>query len=404
MIIWSIAILLMIILGFIGHHQGGIRVAISLIGLLISALLSVPLSPIFQPLVALAGIRHPILKGMLAPALAFLAVLIVFKIIAQVVHRKVDHYYKYKVEEVTRMRWERLNQKLGLSLGIVNGVVYFFLLLIPVYVFGYLTVQLATGEEDTRGMRILNKTRAEMRTAKMDNVMAAYDPAPQAYYDAADILGLVKHNPLLESRLSRYPAFLSLAETPEFQAMATDTELQNLIVTQAKISDVIAHPKVQAVLTNAEINKEIIRLVGSDLKDLRGFIETGRSVKYGDEKILGRWQVDLLATIEAEKKRHPDLTGLGLKQLRSRLASNLRGMVFIATTDNRALLKRYGSTPETSNQFQTVGQGTWKKDGEKYEVTLQTNGKSETVTVTLETDDQMSIPTEAMTLVMEREI
>src|SRR2546421_6029114 len=42
--------------------------------------------------------------------------------------------------------------------------------------------------------------------------------------------------------------------------------------------------------------KAIWQSIVPDLKDLRAFLETGRSAKYDDEKILGRWNLDRKST------------------------------------------------------------------------------------------------------------
>ena len=70
---------------------------------------------------------------------------------------------------------------------------------------------------------------------------------PAAYYESADITGLVYNNPLLEARLSRYPAFLGLAERPEFQEIANDKEFTEMRQRQEPVINVIRHPKVQEV-------------------------------------------------------------------------------------------------------------------------------------------------------------
>ncbi|MGI8965883.1 MAG: CvpA family protein, partial [Limisphaerales bacterium] len=369
MIVWIIALVLIAAAALLGYYQGAIRVAFSFAGLLFGALLAMPLSPVFRPLVGLGGVRYPWLKQIIAPVIVFALVVILFKIAAVIVHRKVEFIYKYGRTDDQRYRWERLNQKLGLCLGAFNGALYFFLLLIPVYVLGYLTVQLASSEKDPASMRFLNNTRQQVHSAKLDKVLAGYDPAPPNFYEAADILGLMNKNRLLWSRLARYPTFLTLAERPEFQAISTDVQLNEMNQRQTKVSELVKHPKVQAVLTNADLTAEIARLVGSDLKDLRQFVETGKSVKYDDEKILGRWELNLGGTIALEKKKHSNLSLADLKQLRSKMRGTMSGATLTATTDNKVFLK--GTTATGKNPSSLLAQGSWKQEGVNYQVTLQ---------------------------------
>ncbi|MEO5804486.1 MAG: CvpA family protein [Verrucomicrobiota bacterium] len=397
MIIWLSALVLLGLLALIGFYQGAIRVAISLIGLFVAALLAMPLSPMLKPILPLVKLKHPIWELFLPPLAIFILVMIIFKIVALFVHRKVDVFYKYKRDDKTRFKWERMNQRVGMCLGLVNGTVYFVLLLIPFYVAGYLTTQLATGEEDPDGMKFINRARREIHESKMDKVVAAYDPAPTNYYVAADIVGLVKNNPLLNSRLSHYPVFLSLAERKEFQDIATDVQINEMIQTQAKIGDIINHPKVQAVITNSQITTEISTLLGSDLHDLYQYLLSGKSEKYDDEKILGLWTLNLDATVAQEKVSKPKITPFELKRLKQTKYAPLYGITFIGTTDNKAILKHPASAAGAPPEI--VAQGTWKESGSNYEVTLG----SASAKVTFE-NDKLFLPKDGMTLVFEKEL
>ena len=397
MIIWLTALVLLALLSLIGYYQGVIRVAVSLVGLFVAALLAMPISPILKPLLPLVGLNHPIWSEFVPPLVVFILVVIAFKVAGHFLYRKVDVFYKYKRDDKSRFKWERLDRRLGLALGLANGTVYFVLLMIPFYVAGYLTTQLASGVEDTSGMKFINQTRAQIHDSKVDRVVANYDPAPPNFYEAADIIGLLKNNPLLNGRLSRYPVFLSLAERKEFQDIATDVQINEMIQAQAKIGDIINHPKVQAVLTNASITAEISQLIGSDLKDLHNYLKTGKSEKYDEEKILGLWMLNLDATVAQEKVVNPKVTPFQLRKLKESKYAPFYGTTFIATTDQKAILKNPPKNPETPAAI--AAQGTWKKkQGSGYEVMLGTK----TLDVTFE-KDKMLVPRDGMTFVFERE-
>lgn len=393
MIIWLTALVLLALLAFVGFKQGAIKVAISLIGLFVAASLAMPLAPMIKRVLPIFKVQHPVWTIVLPPLVIFILVMIVFKIAAVFVHRKVDVLYKYKRDDKTRMKWERMNARVGLSLGLVNGAVYFVLLLIPFYVGGYLTTQLASGAEDPKQMQFINRVRDEIHASKADKVVAGYDPAPTNYYVAADIVGLVKHNPLLMSRLSHYPTFLSLGERPEFQSIANDVEVNQMIQTQAKVGDILKHPKVQAIVTNSAITAEISRMLGSDLPDLHEYLLTGKSEKYDDEKILGLWTLDLDATVKAS---NPKLTPYQLKRLKQTQYAPFQGMTFVGTTDQQAILKRPPSAPGASPEI--VAQGTWKAFGSNYQVDL--GGK--TVTATFE-NGKILVPRDGVTFVFQKE-
>ncbi len=397
MIIWLVALLLLGLLALIGYYQGVIRVAISLVGLFVAALLAVPLSFIIKPILPAIGFKHPIWEPIIPPLVIFVLVMIIFKVIALFVHRKVNVFYKYKTDDKRAIKWERLSQRLGLALGLVNGAVYFVLLLIPFYVAGYLTTQIASGAEDPAKLRFLNDVRTQIQETKVDNVVAAYDPAPENFYVAADIIGLMKNNPLLHNRLSRYPVFLSLAERPEFQAIANDVQINEMIQTQAKIGDIINHPKVQAILTNAAISKEVGTLLSSDLQDLHEYLKTGKSEKYDDEKILGLWRLNLDATVAQEKIANPKITPLQLRQLKQTKYAPMRGVTLTCTTDNKAILKNAPISNDTSATI--LASGTWSSFGSGYKLSIE----GATADATFE-NGRLLIPRTEMTMVFDKEL
>lgn len=396
MIIWLSALVILGLLALIGYYQGVIRVAISLVGLFVAALLAVPFSPLIKPIIPAIGFKHPFWEPIIPPLIIFILVMIIFKVVGMFVHRKVTMFYKYKTDDKTAIKWERLSHRLGLSLGLVNGAIYFVLLLIPFYVAGYLTTQVASGAEDPKGLRFINETRKQMQEAKVDKVVAAYDPAPDNFYEAADIVGLVKNNPLLQSRLSRYPVFLSLGERQEFQDIANDVQINEMIQAQAKIGDIVNHPKVQAVITNAAISREVSTLLGSDLKDLHEYLKTGKSEKYDEEKILGLWKLNLDATVAQEKNGNPKITPLQLRQLKETKYAPMRGVTLVATTDNKVILKN--PPPAFGTPAPVLVSGTWTAFGSGYQIAL-----SGPATDASFENGRLLVPRDGMTLVFDKE-
>lgn len=397
MIIWLTALFLMGLLALVGYYQGVIRVAVSLLGLFVAAALAMPISPVLNPLLPLVGLKHPFWREIIPPAVIFILVMIAFKVVGHVIHRKVDVFYKYKKDDKSRFKWERLNRRLGLSLGLANGAVYFILLMIPIYVAGYLTTLMASGEGDPARVQFINTARAQLHESNVDKVVAAYDPAPKGFYESADILGLMKINPLLSSRLSRYPAFLSLGERKEFQDMANDVQFFEMYQRGATIGETLDHPRTQAVVTNAEIVAQISQLIGSDINDLHEYLLTGKSAKYDDEKILGLWILNLNATVAQEKVANPKVTPFQLKKLKESKYATVSGTTFIATTDQKAILKNPPKNPETRAEI--ASQGTWeKRPGSGYQVTLG----SKALDVTFDSG-KLVLPRDGMTFVFEKE-
>jgi len=92
MIAWIVAVLIVGVVALVGYYQGALRAAFSFIGLLLGAMLAMPLSGVTGWVLHLVGIRHPTKLAFLAPVLAWVVVLAIFKIVANTVHRKVDTY------------------------------------------------------------------------------------------------------------------------------------------------------------------------------------------------------------------------------------------------------------------------------------------------------------------------
>jgi hypothetical protein len=127
---------------------------------------------------------------------------------------------------------------------------------------------------------------------------------------------------------------LPLEERTEFQELAGDKDFIELFQRQEPITRVLNHPRVQALAKNSDIVQEIARL---DLKDLRQYLETGISPKYEEEKILGRWRLDLNATLADLKKVLTSLPASSWKNVKKALT--MSGMSLTAMPDNKVVVK-----------------------------------------------------------------
>ncbi|MBC8002126.1 MAG: CvpA family protein [Opitutaceae bacterium] len=398
MLLWIIALVTLGLVGVVGYYAGAIRVTFSFVGLFLASALAFPLSPMIRPVVAAVGVKQTVIQQIISPVVVFILVMIIVKIIAAVVHQKIDLYYKYKREDEERFAWQRLNQCLGFCLGLVNGAIYFVLLMIPIYISGYFTYYFVPADTNSPVLRFLNSAGADLRNSKFDRVLAKYDPVPTPVYDATEIIALIYKNPLSEHRLTRYPAFVSIGEKPEFQAIASDIDLHNKWQSGGKATDLLKHPRIVAVLDNNDLTTEIMRVIGENLKDLRQFIETGKSEKYDEEKILGQWNVDVAGTIVGEKIKRPNVSSLELSRLKQNIMSTYSSASLVATIDNRVVLK---SAPDAASQLRKViSQGTWKKESDVYRVTLA----GQTGDAVIANDgSRMSMTLSGLTVLLDRE-
>jgi len=406
MTIWILALLLLGALGMVGFYQGAIRAAFSLVGLLLGALLAGPLSSLLKPVFPIIGLKNPVWAWLLAPFIIFLVILIVFKIAAMVVHRKVDVYYKYKAGDLKGARWGRLNQRLGLCLGLANGAIYLLLISFVICAFSYLTVQMVTAENAPMQVRFLNKAGNDLRTTGLAKAVAAIDPMPEAYYDSADIVGVIYHNPLADSRLSRYPLFLALGERPEFQAMAKDQTFANLRASShVPVMELANQPIMQSILNNIDLVKEIWALTAPNLKDLRTYLETGKSPKYDSEKILGRWLFDLDGTLGQLKNSKPNIGSGELLRQKKVMTALFTQTTFIAAVDKQAIFKgvvQVKPAAVASDRQQSI-QGQWEGGNTKYRLIFSGKGIPEALDAVVE-GDKLTVSGLGLDLVFEREI
>lgn len=279
MLFCLLALVLLASLAGLGYRQGAIRVAFSLVGILLGALLAGPLGRLVKPLLGAFGVVNPTLSWLLAPLVVFVVISIIFKVSAFTVHQKVEVHFRYHAGDLRMALWERLNHRLGLCLGLVNAALYIILLSFVIYSFSYWTIQLAGSDSDPKLAKILNRLGKDLQSTGFAKVARAIDPMSETWYQAADLAGLIYKNSLLEARLARYPGFLGLAERPEFQDLASDAQFTELRQRGEPIMTVLDYPKAQAIIQNPEMLKLIWATVVPDLNDLPTFLETGKSPK-----------------------------------------------------------------------------------------------------------------------------
>jgi hypothetical protein len=396
--VWIFALLCMGLAGLAGSRRGPVCAAFSLLGLWAGLLLAGPLSPLAGRLLPVLGLQHPLWQLFMPGVIVFILVLSIFKIAGNAVYQKMTLHYKYKEDDPLFFRWERLCSRLGFCLGVLNGAIYFLILMVPVYVAGYFTTEAAGA--GGAGQRLLTQFRSELHECGLDRVVAAYDPIAPPIYQAADLIELVLSNPLLESRLAYYPPLMALGQQKEIQDIASDAALKDMIRKKAKLSDILNEPKVQAIVTNTAVLDRVRSLLGDNLADLQEFLTTGKSPKYDGEKILGRWNVDLRASWDGDRKGHPEMTRNQIAALRTDWVPQIAGLALMATPDDQFLLRRQGaaSAPPTP-----VGQGTWKKTDTGYEVTLPGN-KPATVPVTIAEDGTLQFLRDGHILIFNKEM
>ena len=91
-----------------------------------------------------------------------------FKATGFFVHRKVEVYYKYKAGDLRLALWERLNARLGACIGTLNATAYLVLASFVIYNFSYWTVQVASGDNETRTTKLINHLGHDLQSTGLD--------------------------------------------------------------------------------------------------------------------------------------------------------------------------------------------------------------------------------------------
>lgn len=388
--IWFLALLLLASVAALGYRQGAIKVACSTIGILIAALVAVPLGNLLKPLLGILGMKDPLAQYLLAPVIVFFVISILFKVAAAQLHHKVDVYYKYHSGDLRLVLWERLNHRLGGCLGVLNGAIYLVLLSIYAFSLSYGTYQLSSADEDPRWMRLLNSIGKGMQSTGFHKVARALDGRTQ-WYQAADLAGVLYQNSLAEARLSRYPAFLGLSERTEFKDLGSDKEFSELRLSRKPVMELWNHAKVVAIRENPELVRTIWTAVQPDMKDLNDYLYTGASAEYDKEPVLGRWMFDANQTLLTMRRAKPRMSSREAAHLKRWLTTAFADTSMVAMTDNALLIKDVPQVrvppplPADAAALAPIPTGTqnvngqWKRVPGGYELSLGGGGVDATV-------------------------
>ena len=333
MFIWLL--LLVLVGGFaaIGFQSGSIRASVSLIGVILGVALASVLGGLLAPAFHSANV---IWQQALPPVIAFLVVWLIFFGAGFAAHKPVELHFKYKEDDATRQSFERMNKAVGLFVGMLAGVIVFLAVGRPIYAQGYLTTQMANEAGEPSPISYLNTLRTDMSQSGWDKTFAALDKTSAQDYAIADLIGLIHANPLIEGRVQTYPPFISLAERSEFTDIGGDSDYQKLLQDRAGFTALYLNAKTQGILRNDELRQLLLK---TDLADFRTYLETGKSPKFDDEKILGHWRTDVTSIITDARRKRTTLTPMEVKGLRYALNTLLKQATLTAYTDGRYVVK-----------------------------------------------------------------
>jgi hypothetical protein len=407
MTIWLLVVVLLACEFGLGLRQGGIRAAFSLGGILLGAVLALPLGQLLGRLLGVTGIKHPLVLWLLPPVIAFFVILLIFKIAGYAVHRKVEVFYKYKTGDLWIALWERLNSRLGVCISIANGAAYLVLISFVLYVAGYWSVQLATSSSTPKGLRLLNQFSKDLQATGMADVGRSIDRMPAVYYQTADIAGLIYNNPSLKDRLYNYPPYIGVAERPDFESLFHSSDLAQAWQSQTSIIELVKNPTIDSILKNPDTLKTFWGLVLPDLDDLSTYLVSGRSPKYASEKIVGRWSFDADATIGMLRKSRPNIPSKEMARLKAWIHQQFDKTVLVAMTDRQAVLKSFphlksaaAGTPAATELLNVPAR--WADAADRYALTYSPEGKEEAASLEIE-GDRLTITGQGLELAFQRQ-
>lgn len=384
MTIWILALVLLASGASLGFRQGAIRAGISFIGIVTAALFAGPLGNLLKPLLPRISIHNPTLIWLFAPLIAFVLILVVFKAAGFFVHRKVELFYKYKAGDLRLAVWKRLNSRLGACLGLFNGTAYLLLVSFVIYNVSYWTVQMASGSDEPFAFRALNRLGNDLEDTALADAAHAVAPLPAAFYQMADLAGLLRQNPQLNKRLEDYPVFLSLAEGNDFKQLGKDSAFQTAWQSRAQLTHLLKDPQVAAILKNSQLSAAVLGVIQENWGDLNTYLQTGNSPKYSSEKILGRWKFNVNVSVGSLLIAHPKITPPEIKALRGLWSDAYAQTVFVASADYQAFLDNLPRFTVQNGMAAVADkinfQGQWNEAGADYDVSLNGNGQSKSMT------------------------
>src|SRR5450756_887202 len=342
MSIWILAILVLGASVLAGWRQGGIRAAIAFGGILFATLLCGLVGKLFHLLLPLVGVKDPLLVWALSPLCGFILVSIIFSVIAFNVHRKADVHYRHKTSDLRLALWNRLNTRLGICVGVLNGAIYFILISFLIFNLTYLTVQAAAAvPQPSLMLRLANSLGKDLQASGLNRTAAAVGTLPPMYYKYADLAGFLVKNPLTATRFAEYPALTSLWERDDMQPLVTDSALTNALASGASVGELVNEAPVQDFLKNKEQTKLVNGIFEANMDDLMEYLKTGKSAKYDGEKILGEWQINVPVTIAWLRQSQPKIQASEMRAIRALWSAAYAQTTVLATADNQLFVKNF---------------------------------------------------------------
>jgi hypothetical protein len=379
MLIWILVLLVLASGVGMGLRLGAICSAFSIVGIFFATLLGHLIGKLFKPLVAHMAGSNPILAWAVPTIIGFLIVYAVFVAVGLEVHRRVGVYYKYKAGDLKLALWERLNLRVGGCLGVLNGTAWLVVICFLFFNISYVTAQVAPSDDEPKWIHLVNNLGNGMQSTGLNKSARALGSISDSFYRRANFAGLLVQNPRLTGRLGDYPAFISLTERPEIQALAQDTSLIQAWDTGASEVTILGDGQVQGIINNTNLFITIRTIIETNMDDITNFLISGKSPKYDSEKIIGRWQFDVVPALGKLLESQPKIRPNELKAIRALWTPAFAQTTFIAGSDGQVFVKNVPDFKQNPPALNTWT-GDWSEDGTNYDLTLSLNNQTKVAT------------------------
>jgi hypothetical protein len=256
-------------------------------------------------------------------------------------------------------------------------------------------------------VRILDRLGWDMQDTGLIRAARSIDPMPEIYFKTADLAGLIYQNPRLLDRLSAYPAFLSLAERDDFKQLGQNADFQGAWKNHSPIGQLWNNPQAETIRQNRDTADLVWNLVLTNLDDLQNYLQTGQSAKFSSEKILGRWDFNVMASLTALVQTRANVPSGEMAAMRALWFPAYAKTVFVAGADGQAFLKNvpqhFKSQPNQPATYDmAMWQGQWKNAAGNYDLTLASGGGSKAAAATVD-GSQLTLKMESDVFVFDKE-
>ncbi|MDI9401824.1 MAG: hypothetical protein ACOX2U_01180 [Limisphaerales bacterium] len=343
MMVWSVAVVAILLFGGMGAFAGLAPAACGLAALLVAFVLGKPLTSLLAMALPKDFTGHP-LAGWFPESMYFMELVVVLFVFYMIgwgvgfwVRSKIDFWLKHIGTEFQRMTWSYLNHGVGLFIGLVVSTIFILIIATGAYAPGYLSTQTTPNEEGQPwGIRYLNHFCVGMQETGLDKIAARWDRTPRKYFEACDMVGLILNNPSVMYRVKNYAPIYAILDRSEISELLKDDGFNQALQNKAGGWEIFNNGQVLNFM-NSGTYTELRELI--DLEDFVNYLSTGKTPLFDNYRILGEWELDVNQVILMAKKNKPDITYREMRFLATILDTYFSDAVLRATIDKKLVVR-----------------------------------------------------------------